>query len=142
MLENVHPQLPATFFHLFVGAVNRWTRIYDYRDAEERVETLREWAAQEPDAGEYEIPDVAGSIPPCMRQVVLENSELEHVKDKINDSSARKLVDAVIALDHLSAQAERSELDETLANSSRIAIHPCPVYWLCLLKVTQLRFVR
>src|ERR1035437_1650444 len=93
LLENVHPQLPATFFHLFVGAVNRWSRIYDYRDAEERAETLREWAAQEPDAGEYEPPDVAGSIPSCMRQVVLENSELKHVKDRINDSSARKLVD-------------------------------------------------
>ena len=60
LLESVHPQLPATFFHLFVGALNRWLRVYDYRDAEERAETLREWAAQEPDADQYEIPDVAG----------------------------------------------------------------------------------
>jgi hypothetical protein len=36
---------------------------YD-RDAEERAETLREWAAQEPDADQYELPDVEGSIPP------------------------------------------------------------------------------
>ena len=35
-------------------------RVYDYRDAEERAETLREWAAQEPDADQYELPDVAG----------------------------------------------------------------------------------
>jgi hypothetical protein len=68
LLESVHPQLPATFFHLFVGALNCWLRVYDHRDAEERVETLREWAAQEPDAGQYELPDVAGSVPPCMRQ--------------------------------------------------------------------------
>jgi hypothetical protein len=34
-----------------------------------------------------------------MRQAVLENSELAHVKDRFNDSTARKLVDAVIALD-------------------------------------------
>ena len=39
---------------------------YDFRDAEERAETLREWAAQEADADQYEIPDVQGSIPPCM----------------------------------------------------------------------------
>ena len=30
LLENVHPQLPATFFHLFVGALNRWLRVYDF----------------------------------------------------------------------------------------------------------------
>ena len=131
LLESVHPQLPATFFHLFVGALNRWTRVYDFRDAEERAETLREWAAQEPDADQYELPDVAGSIPPCMRQVVLENSELKHVKDRINDSSARKLVDAVIALNHLSAQAERSELDDTIAQQLSDCNPPLP----CLLAV-------
>ena len=42
LLEKVHPQLPATFFNLFVGALNRWIRIYDHRDAEERAEMLRE----------------------------------------------------------------------------------------------------
>jgi len=36
---------------------------------------LREWATQEPDAGEYELPDVAGSIPPCMGKKVLNESE-------------------------------------------------------------------
>ena len=30
LLESVHPQLPATFFHLFVGALNRWLRVYDF----------------------------------------------------------------------------------------------------------------
>ena len=49
LLEKVHPQLPVTFFNLFVGAVNRYIRTYDHRDAEERAETLREWAAQEAD---------------------------------------------------------------------------------------------
>ena len=61
LLESVHPQLPATFFHLFVGALNQLdSGFMTYRDAEERAETLREWAAQEPDADQYEIPDVDG----------------------------------------------------------------------------------
>jgi len=30
LLESVHPQLPATFFHLFVGALNGWLRVYDF----------------------------------------------------------------------------------------------------------------
>jgi len=131
LLESVHPQLPATFFHLFVGALNRWLRIYDHRDAEERAETLREWAAEEPDAGEYELPDVAGSVPPYMRQALLENSELAHVKDRINDSTARTLVDAVIALDGVSRGAERPELDDDVGEQLSDCNPPLP----CLLAV-------
>jgi len=131
LLERIHPQLPATFFHLFVGALNRWLRVYDLRDAEERVDTLREWAAQEPDAGEYELPDVAGSVPPYMQQAVLENSELAHIKDRINDSTARKLVDAVIALDCVSRGVERPELDDDVREQLSDCNPPLP----CLLAV-------
>jgi hypothetical protein len=131
LLESVHPQLPATFFHLFVGALNRWLRVYDLRDAEERAETLREWAAQEPDAGEYELPNVAGSVPSCMRQAVLENNGLAHVKDRINDSTARKLVDAIIALDGVSRGVERPELND----DSRERLSDCNPPLPCLLAV-------
>ena len=131
LLESVHPQLPATFFHLFVGAVNHWTRIYDYRDAEERAETLREWVAQEPDADQYEIPDVEGSIPPSMRQAVLNDGELAHLVDTINDPITKKLVNAVIALDHLSAQTERPDLDDNIREELSDCNPPLP----CLLAV-------
>ena len=93
LLEKVHPQLPATFFNLFVGALNRYITTYDYRDAEERAETLREWAAQEADADQYEIPDVQASIPACMRQAALDAGELARLRDEIDDPSAIKLVD-------------------------------------------------
>lgn len=43
LLEMAHPRLPSTFFMRFVGSLNRWVRVYDYHDAEERVEMLREW---------------------------------------------------------------------------------------------------
>jgi hypothetical protein len=131
LLESVHPQLPATFFHLFVGALNRWIRIYDYRDAEERAETLREWAAQEPDADQYEIPDVQGSLPPCMMQAALDEGELAHLKDKISDPLATKLVDAVIGLDRVSAQTERPELDDDISQQLSDCNPPLP----CLLAV-------
>ena len=42
-LEKKHPRLPATFFTHFGGSLNRWVRVYDYHDAEERVAMLREW---------------------------------------------------------------------------------------------------
>jgi len=131
LLESIHPQLPATFFHLFIGALNRWLRIYDFRDAEERAETLREWAAQEPDADQYEIPDVQGSIPPCMRQGALDEGELALLKDKINHPLAIKLVDAALALDHLSAQAKRPELDDDIGQQ----LSDCNPALPCLLAV-------
>jgi hypothetical protein len=131
LLESVHPQLPATFFHLFIGALNGWLRAYDFRDAEERAETLREWVAQEPDADQYEIPDVEGSIPPCMRQEVLDKGELAHLMDQIKDPLATKLVDAALALDHLSAQAERPELGDDIGQQLSDCNPPLP----CLLAV-------
>jgi len=129
LLENVHPQLPASFFHLFVGALNRWLRIYDFRDAEERAETLREWAAQEADADQYEIPDVQGSIPASMRQIPLEEPELAQLKDKISDPLAAKLVEAALALDRVSAQAKRPELGEDIGQQLSDCNPPLP----CLL---------
>jgi hypothetical protein len=131
LLESVHPQLPATFFHLFVGALNGWLRIYDYRDAEERAGTLREWIAQEPDADQYEIPDVEGSIPACMRRTALDESELARLKDKINDPLAKKLVNAALAHDQLSCQAKRPELDDDIGQQLSDCNPPLP----CLLAV-------
>ncbi len=131
LLEKVHPHLPATFFHLFVGALNRWTRVYDFRDAEERAETLREWAAQEADADQYEIPDVQASIPPCMRQTALDEDELACLKAKINDPLTAKLVEAAINLDRLSAQAKRLELDDDIGQQLSDCNPPLP----CLLSI-------
>jgi len=131
LLESVHPRLPATFFHLFVGALNQWIRAYDYRDAEERAEMLREWAAQEPDVDQYEFPDVEGAIPACMRQAALDEGEIAQLKDKINDPLATKLVDALLALDRMSAQAERPEIDDSIRERLSDCNPPLP----CLLAV-------
>jgi hypothetical protein len=129
LLEKVHPHLPVTFFNLFVGALNCWVRIYDFRDAEERAETLREWAAQEPDADQYEIPDVQGSIPASMRQIPLDERELAQLKDKISDPLAAKLVEAALALDRVSAQAKRTELGDDIGQQLSDCNPPLP----CLL---------
>jgi hypothetical protein len=131
LLEKVHPHLPATFFNLFVGAVNCWIRVYDHRDAEERAEMLREWAAQEADADQYEIPDVQASIPPCMRQTALDENALTRLKGKINDPLATKLVEAALAFDRVSAQAERPELSEDIGQQLSDCNPPLP----CLLAI-------
>ncbi len=129
LLELVHPQLPATFYQLFVGALNGWIRIYDFKDAEDRVEMLREWAAQEGNAEQYEIPDVQGSIPPCMKQEPLDDDTLARLKEKITDQQALKLMDGVIALHHLSAHAKHPELDDNIREQLSDCNPPLP----CLL---------
>ena len=65
LLEKVHPRLPATFFRHFAGSLNRWVRVYDYHDAEERVDMLREWYEGEENAEQYEVPDIEGCTPKC-----------------------------------------------------------------------------
>jgi hypothetical protein len=66
LLEREHPRLPATFYHLFTEALNGCVRTYDYRDAQDRVDLLREWVEGEEE--QYEIADVAASMPTCMKQ--------------------------------------------------------------------------
>jgi hypothetical protein len=41
---------------------------YDYREALEHVERLRDWYTADPDSGDIEVPGVEGSIPACMRK--------------------------------------------------------------------------
>jgi hypothetical protein len=126
LLENIHSQLPVTFFNIFLGAVNRWARTYDFRDAEERAEMLREWAAQEADADQYEIPDVQGSIPASIRQTALDEGELASLAAKVNDPLAAKLVEAVINLDRVSAQTKRPELCDDISQQLSDCNPPLP----------------
>ena len=83
------------------------------------------------DADQYEIPDVQGSIPACMRQTALDAGELARLRDEIDDPSAIKLVDAVLALDRMSAQAKRPELDDDIGQQLSDCNPPLP----CLLAV-------
>ena len=58
-------RLPSTFFHAFVGEVNRWVRVYDYRDAQDRVEYAKECLDEDPES-QYELPALEGAIPLSM----------------------------------------------------------------------------
>src|SRR5437867_3414868 len=63
LLESIHPRLPVTFLCLFLGALNRWMRVYDQRDAMDRVERLRDWYETDPEGGEVELPDIERCVP-------------------------------------------------------------------------------
>jgi hypothetical protein len=66
-----------------------------------------------------------------MRQEALGEGGIAHFMDNINDPLAMKLVEAALALDHLSAQAVRPELDDDIGQQ----LSDCNPALPCLLAV-------
>jgi hypothetical protein len=66
-----------------------------------------------------------------MRQATMDEGALAHLKDKINDPLAQTLVNAVLTLHHMSAQAERPELDDNIREQLSDCNPPLP----CLLAI-------
>jgi hypothetical protein len=126
ILESAHPRLPATFTHLFLGAMNRWIRVYDYRDAQDRVETLREWYESDPEGETAELPDIDRCTPKCMKRRLLTKRALTQLLPKISDRAIRRLIEFAAELDRLSCQAERPILDEEVSASLMDCGTPLP----------------
>lgn len=79
ILEREHPRLPATFVQLISGALNQWIRVYDQRDARERIEMLRDWYSADPDGELVELPNVEGSVPASLSERSMRVSELRRL---------------------------------------------------------------
>jgi len=110
-LAAIHGRLPVTFFNLFTSALNRWVRIYDFRDAEERVETLRDWYESDRDSEHVELPDVRGAIPKFLRTPKpLQESSLERIADKTRDKGLQAILSGLLQLSAASRKAQRPEI--------------------------------
>jgi len=120
LLEREHPRLPATFYQLFTGALRQFVRTYDYRDAEDRVEMLREWAEGEEE--QYEIADVTASIPACMKREALSLEGLQRLSAQARSSEARSVIGGTIDLHRVSKKSKRpdftDEIREQLADTN------------------------
>ncbi len=112
LLERIHPRLPATFFSLFIGALNRWVRVYDYRDAEGRVEMLREWYEGDPEAENYELPDVAGGIPRSIRRRPLSKRAVERLIESGRNRQANEIMARALEVAKLAERAQRPEIGQ------------------------------
>jgi hypothetical protein len=112
MLEREHAHLPASFYQMFTGALSKWTRIYDHRDAEDYVEMLREWAEGEEE--QYEIGDVAAAVPACLKREPLSLERVRRLAVQARGSEVRAVITAALDLHRASQRAKRPELtDET-----------------------------
>lgn len=126
LLERIRPRLGATFYHLLIGSLDRWVRVYDYRDALERVEMLRDWYESDPDAGAYEIPDVAGSIPAAMRGRTLQRRTVERLIERLRNRQAKRILTGVLELAGLAEQAERPEVGDNVREALGDSNPPLP----------------
>jgi len=114
LLEKVHPRLPATFFRHFVRSLNRWVRVYDYHDAEERVDMLREWYEGEENPEQYEVPDIEGCTPKCLKEPSLSLRGLTELNRRIRNQEVKALVRGLLELCRVSNQAKRPEFTEDM----------------------------
>lgn len=116
LLETVHPRLPVTFFNLFTDALNRWVRVYDWRDAAERVQQLREWYEGDPEGETVELPDVDGATPGCLRRKwnPLKERFVEQLRGTVRNRRIRDLLAGVLELSAASRQGKRPEITESV----------------------------
>jgi len=126
MLKRIHRQLPVTFYHLLVGSVGRWMRPYDYRDALERVDMWHEWAEQEGNADEYELPDVERCIPAEMKEEPLKAGALRELITQMQDDGLRGLIEAALALDRVSQRMQRPDISEVTREARMDSNPPLP----------------
>lgn len=129
VLEKVHPRLPATFFRHFVGSLNRWVRVYEYHDAEERVDMLREWYEGEENPEQYEVPDIEGCTPKCLKEPSLSLRGLKDLSQRIRSQEVKALVKGLLDLCWISKRAKRPEFTEEMGEQLMDSNPPLP----CLL---------
>ena len=124
LLGQEHPRLAATFYRLFTGALNTWVRTYDHTDAEDHVAMLREWAEGEEE--EYEIADVATSIPACIKQKPLNLRTLRRVATQARGEWVKALIAATLELARISALVPRPEVADEMREQLMDTNPPLP----------------
>jgi hypothetical protein len=129
LLEKTHPCLPAAFYSIFASSLNRWVRVYDYRDGEERVEMLREWYEGEENTDQYELPDIEGCTPKCLKETPLGLRALDELGQNVRSDDVKLLIHGLLTLRRISRQAKRPEFTEEMGQQLMDGNPPLP----CLL---------
>ncbi len=131
LLESVHPRLPASLFHSLIGSINQWMRTYDYRDAEEHSELLREWASSDDNPDDYEFPDVEGCTPKSLKGPTLGIHGITRALTSTADPAIRRMLEAMLRVNAVSKRYRRQKMTEQIQEELNDCNPPLP----CLLAV-------
>jgi len=126
LLVGVDRRLPRTFFNLFVGGLSKWVRVYDYRDAEERAEMYREMCTGEENPEECEFPDVAGCLPPSMKEEPLGKEDLNRLRPELGSTPGGQLIDQASEIEEISDRAARPAFSDQMRAELSDANPPVP----------------
>jgi len=133
LLESLDSRLPASLFHSLLGSMNKWVRTYDYRDAEEHTEILREWATSDGDPDAYELPDVEGCTPNSLKERPLSAQGIRKALTAAHDPVARRMLEAMLRLNAVSQRYKRPKMAEDIQEQLSDCNPPLP----CLVAVSS-----
>jgi hypothetical protein len=125
-LEREHPRLPATFYRIFTSSLNRWVRVFDYQDALERNEMMRDWYEGDSDAASIELPDVDAAVPSALKRKPLGLQGLRKVMTRVRAPKVRRWLDCLLALESGSSRAQLQELDPEIRDQLQDTNPPLP----------------
>jgi hypothetical protein len=125
-LEREHPRLPATFYRIFTSSLNRWVRVFDYQDALERNEMMRDWYEGDPDAASIELPDVDAAVPTALKRKPLSLPGLRQVMTRVRAPEVRRWLECLVALEIASSRVQPPELDPEIRDQLHDTNPPLP----------------
>jgi hypothetical protein len=126
LLESVHSRLPASLFHSLIGSINQWMRTYDYRDAEEHAELLREWAGSDDNPDDYEFPDVERCTPKSLKGPTLGTHGITRTLTSTADPAIRRMLEAMLRLNAVSKRYSRPKMTEQIQEELNDCNPPLP----------------
>jgi len=128
LCEKEHPQFPVTFARLFLYGLGRVFRVYDDRDADQRLSVLED--DYEPGTGQDEatLPDRDKLLPPCMKKRPLGRRTLRALMDRLGPSKpVSRLLEATLELDRISGRVRLPEIPEPIRDAFCDCNPPVPI---------------
>lgn len=129
LCEKEHPRLAVTFARTFLHGLGRLFRVYDDRDAAERLSMLEDDYDPEADQeGRPTLPDRNKLLPPCMNQRPLGRRALKIIVEQLPSSNpVSRLLKSALELDRISRRVRLPEIPEPVREMFCDCNPPVPI---------------
>ena len=129
LCEKEHPRLAVTFARMFLHGLGRLFRVYDDRDAAERLSMLED--DYDPEADQEErpaLPDRNKLLPPCMNQRPFGGGALKTIMEQLPSRNViTRLLKSALELDRISRRVRLPAIPEPVREMFCDCNPPVPV---------------